>query len=490
MSDSVSILRAAVALLQDEPSPGNRCRQDTHFVRTALLHTLTSVRGLLARVWVQRCLLIVAVLTPAPAFGQGGKTCAWDAHIRISVLFDNSGTVVGRQRQLVRRAESWLDALLMSLRPGDRVEVYGLARHGGASSERLAQIALNRSSVRSTEMGDSAAAIVQRLFQEGRMVDTTDLRQSLSSVQASLEDTKQGYCGDAIILVTDGALAPFREPSGALPSPTATVDAFISFVARLQREKRERFHYYAVSMGAARGPAIDRQYQQAWERDNKSEVTGEIAEMGGRDLLDKAFGRVYELEPNSLSAMVYRDTSSVYPALFGLRREPNLTLARLQDRNLRYLLLEQSVDAPPLCEARTASTFPEVEWTLAGDRCMLHMSLISRSLRDRIGGSSPWFMYADDFDAGSLPDTITDPHQVVLREQGVSGGENCGLGKLFAAVNDGFSFDSAQQSQYSLRYRLIGERGASLIQHAWCPLILSEPTLRMERTTRSALTLR
>jgi hypothetical protein len=92
---------------------------------------------------------------------------------------------------------------------------------------------------------------------------------------------------------------------------------------------------------------------------------------------------------------------------------------------------------------------------------MLHMSLISRSLRDRIGGSSPWFMYADDFDAGSLPETITDPHQIVLREQGASGGENCGLNKLFAAVNDGFSFDSAQLSQYSMRYRLVGERGES-----------------------------
>jgi hypothetical protein len=337
----------------------------------------------------------------------------------------------------------------------------------------MAEVRIAQSAVRSTELGDSAEAIVIRLFQQGRMVDTTDLRESLRTLQLTLEATPGGYCGEAIVLVTDGALAPFREPSGALPSPAMAVDGFIALVTQLQREKRDRFRYYAVSMGAARGPAIDRSYQRAWEA-SRGEITGEIAEMGGRDLLDRAFGRVYELNPNSLSSMIYRDTSSVYPTFFGLRREASLSLADIQDRLLRYLLVEQSVDEPSLCEARTNNGDQPFEWTLAGDRCMLHMNQIGRLLRDRIGGSSPWFMYADDFDAGSLPDTIKDPHLIVLREQGATGG-SCPVERLFSAVNDGFSYDSAQPSNYSLHYRLIGKTGAS-----------RPSTLRLKRLPHSA----
>jgi len=88
---------------------------------------------------------------------------------------------------------------------------------------------------------------------------------------------------------------------------------------------------------------------------------------------------------------------------------------------------------------------------------MIHASEISGSLRRQLGGSSPWFMLADEFDAGMLPDTVTDPHQLVLREQRAAPGENCGPARLFAAVNDGTSFDSAQASEYSLRYWLTGD---------------------------------
>lgn len=432
-----------------KPPLSNACVQNRMRKSLAAHRIRRAVRILFCGAWT-----IAAIgFSWATVNAQEHERCGWGQPIRISVLFDNSGTVIGRQHQLIRRSEQWMQSMMLALRPGDRFQVFGLLNRPDAQIVRLANVDL-ASTLRWALASDSAEAFSARVFDTTNQVDTTDLRQSMAALQSALDRSTEGFCGDVVILVTDGALSPFRERSGMLPSPTTAVDSFINYI-RLQR-KGSRRRYYAVSIGAER--AIDRFYERAWEKESHGEIASEISEMGGSDLLGSAFGRVFKLDLGSLNEMMYRDTSSVFPSLFGLARNTNSSLSELIDRRLRYLLIELGVEVLSLCrEDRPDSTFA---WTLAGDRCMLHTSTLSASLLQRLGRNTPWFMYSQELDSRVLPDTIVDLHQMIFPEPGFDRTQNCDISRLLLAVSAG-TYDSAEVSVYSLRYRFISDSGQS-----------------------------
>jgi hypothetical protein len=389
------------------------------------------------------------------ATAQDTGSCKWGEHLRVSILFDNSGTVVYRDRSPLEASRQWLLEIEKSLRPKDHLQIFGLLPRRNSALPLKASMDIPGDLLRMSELSDSAIAFTRRLFDPRSSVDTTDLTESLRQLQSILDRNEDAFCSDIVLLVTDGSLSPFRDDSGGVINPSIAINEFAALITTLRRGKGPRSQYYAVSIGASRAPAVDSLYRRKWEQQQHGTIPADLFEMQGDELLDRAFGRVYDLSLRSVVALVYREATSVYASVFALQHEQDVPLSELADRRMRYLLIEEGVtDSTSLCETTPAQIEDGVSWTTIGSHCMLHMSKLSGQLLRRLGGKSPWYSFSQEIAEIVTSDTISDPHQIVLQDVGSSSTSGCSTRDLFSAANTTGWNDANSSTPYSLRYQL------------------------------------
>jgi hypothetical protein len=381
--------------------------------------------------------LLVCVLSLSLGFSDvhaaEREGCDLSRPVRVTVLFDNSASVVNHAGTDTVRVQDWLEAMLMVLRPRDVFELHTLApsRNVPLPTARRYIVPAGEH-LRRTQPIDSAVAYARHLFGRKTAVDTTDLTASIRQVVENAAEDAPQFCANVLIIVTDGSLHPFSLTSGRIPDPSATVDSLSSLVAALRSNK---VPVYAVSIGT--GAAIDGHYAQSWLQQEGRSVIPELARLPARQLLERLFGAVYELEESSLERMFFRDSTSVWASALGLVHESPTSLDHWVNRRTSYVILEEPASVESSwCQSPTVSGV--VATRSPNRRCFIHAERLTDHIRRHHGSGSASLMTQEHYLARELPDSIDDVHFLLISQPVATRPETtCTSSHLFSAFFEG-----------------------------------------------------
>lgn len=395
---------------------------------------------------------IVGVLVPLQATAQA-PPCDANDPLHISIIFDNSVTVVRHESGLREPAREWLERILPALRPGDQIDVYGLAPRTGEPLPNLFSTRVHRGASDDSGGSEWARRITYRIFDDYPPALRTDLTRSLDAF-ATLPGQDRGECFHAVVLVSDGSLHPFYR-NGMPPAADQAVQHFKDAARRLAVALGDG-RAYAVSLGANSVPAIDDRYKLDLAEAGHA-PRGAQARLNGEELLQAAFGRVYR--ESQAHELLYADTGSIFRTALGLQYSNTPDADGVSTLAIHNAFFEEPPgEAGSLCGTAGNSPSTGTVAAMVGSRCIVYARKASL-VRERLA-RAVWVAFAPAHGYVLLPDTIRDLHQLGLSVEADTL-VTCPANQLFTAVTTG-TWPEYARARHVLHYQYLDGRDSTM----------------------------